>query len=578
MIGEDLAGRVLAGVDGERRLTDVRHLAQLLHRAAAAERLGPTALRSWLAQQIAAAEQEDGEEERTRRLESDAQAVQILTIHRSKGLEFPIVYCPFLWTPGYTPRDPEPVLFHDPAKGNRATIDVGLDGPGYAKHRDQHHLEERGEELRLAYVALTRAKHQATVWWAGAWDSQHSPLGRLLLAKEPNGYVPADGGTIPPDAKLLARLGELQAAAPGCISVARSHVDGQATWSPPAAYTASELAAARFDRQLDLRWRRTSYSDITSAAHDPLVTSEPEEPSLHDEPEVPTPVPSLSAAPAELAVPSPLGGMPVGVTFGTLVHRVFEATDFAADDLDGALSEQVELSASRRRLDIGSVTDAVAGLRAAIETPLGPLVDGLRLRDLHAVDRLDELGFELPLVGGDDPSGRLTLEAIAAVLREHLPPGDPLAAYAARLEDPALRSSVRGFLTGSIDLVARVSGPPAPRYVLADYKTNRLAAPDEELTLGHYTPAALASEMSRAHYGLQALFYTVALHRYLRWRQPGYDPDEHLAGVLYLFLRGMAGAETPVLDGTPCGVFAWRPPAALVRALSDVLDEGGPSR
>ena len=157
MIGEDLAARVLAGVDGERRLTDVRHLAQLLHRAAAAERSAPTALRGWLAQQIAAAEQEDGEEERTRRLESDAQAVQILTIHRSKGLEFPIVYCPFLWSPGYTPTDPEPVLFHDPAKGNRATIDVGLDGPGYAKHRDQHHLEERGEELRLAYVALTRA-------------------------------------------------------------------------------------------------------------------------------------------------------------------------------------------------------------------------------------------------------------------------------------------------------------------------------------------------------------------------------------------------------------------------------------
>ncbi len=581
MVGEDLPARVLAGVDGERRLTDLRHLAQLLHGAAAAERLGPTALRGWLAQQIAAAEQEDGEEERTRRLESDAQAVQILTIHRSKGLEFPVVYCPFLWAPGYTPKDPEPVFFHDPGKGNRATIDVGLDGPGYAKHRDQHHLEERGEELRLAYVALTRAKHQATVWWAGAWDSQHSPLGRLLLAKEPNGYVPADGDAIPPDAKLLARLAELQATAPGCISVTRSHVDEPQSWSPPSSDVPSELVAARFDRQLDLRWRRTSYSDITAAAHDPLVTSEPEEPSLHDEPETPTPVPALGATPAELALASPLGGMPVGVTFGTLVHRVFEATDFAADDLDAALAEQVELGAARRRLELGSVAAAVTGLRAAIETPLGPLVDGLRLRDLRPADRLDELGFELPLVGGDDPSGRLTLDAIAGVLRAHLEPGDPLAAYAARLEDPALRSSVRGFLTGSIDLVARIPAPAArsaPRYVIADYKTNWLGAADEELTLGHYTPAALAAEMSRAHYGLQALLYTVALHRYLRWRQPGYDPETHLAGVLYLFLRGMAGAETPVLDGTPCGVFAWHPPGALVAALSDVLDDGGSQR
>ena len=109
------------------------------------------------------------------------------------------------------------------------------------------------------------------MWWAGAWDSQHSPLGRLLLAKEPNGNVPADGGSIPPDAKVLARLEELQAVAPGCISVARSHVDGPQSWSPPSSDAPSELLAARFDRHLDLRWRRTSYSDITAAAHDPLV-------------------------------------------------------------------------------------------------------------------------------------------------------------------------------------------------------------------------------------------------------------------------------------------------------------------
>jgi exodeoxyribonuclease V beta subunit len=80
--------------------------------------------------------------------------------------------------------------------------------------------------------------------------------------------------------------------------------------------------------------------------------------------------------------------------------------------------------------------------------------------------------------------------------------------------------------------------------------------------------------MSRAQYGLQALLYTVALHRYLRWRLEDYDPDRHLAGVLYLFLRGMAGPDTPVIDGSPCGVFAWRPPGDLVQALSDVLDTG----
>jgi exodeoxyribonuclease V beta subunit len=212
-----------------------------------------------------------------------------------------------------------------------------------------------------------------------------------------------------------------------------------------------------------------------------------------------------------------------------------------------------------------------AGLRAAIETPLGPLLAGRRLRDVGRADRLDELDFEFPLAGGDTPAGRLAPEAVGEVLRAHLPAGDPLAGYAQRLGDPALRRGLRGYVTGSIDLVVR-SGE---RFAIVDYKTNRLAAPGEALTAWHHRPAALAAEMERAHYGLQALLYTVALHRYLRWRLPGYAADRHLAGVLYLFLRGMTGPDTPLVGGAPCGVFAWRPPGALVEALSDVLDRGG---
>ena len=140
-----------------------------------------------------------------------------------------------------------------------------------------------------------------------------------------------------------------------------------------------------------------------------------------------------------------------------------------------------------------------------------------------------------------------------------------MAAYAARLADPSLRGQVRGFLTGSIDLVIRVEGP---RFAIADYKTNWLGPADEPLRLAHYRPGALTEEMSRAHYGLQALLYTVALHRYLRWRLDEYAPERHLAGVLYLFVRGMAG-------DPGYGVFAWRPPGALVTALSDVLSGRG---
>jgi exodeoxyribonuclease V beta subunit len=110
------------------------------------------------------------------------------------------------------------------------------------------------------------------------------------------------------------------------------------------------------------------------------------------------------------------------------------------------------------------------------------------------------------------------------------------------------------------------------RFAVVDYKTNWLGVPGEDLTAWDYRPAVLGAEMRRSHYVLQALLYTVVLHRFLRWRLPGYDPARNLAGVLYLFLRGMSGPDTPVVDGLPCGVYAWKPDAALVERLSDVLD------
>jgi len=566
---ERLPERILRRARGERELTDLRHVGQLLHGAAVSEQRGTTALAAWLRRRIAEAAQDTGDEERSRRLESDAEAVQVLTIHRSKGLEFPIVYLPYLWDPGPIPREREPVSFHDAAAGNRRTIDVALEGDAYRRHRDQNVVEQRGEELRLAYVALTRARHQAVVWWAPTWDSRNSPLGRLLFARDAEGNVAPYGDSVPDDAAAVARFDALAAAAPGRVAVERSTRGASTSWAPPLEQRTG-LAAAEFDRDLDMRWRRTSFSAMTAGTYEARVASEPEESVLSDEPDAATPVPDL-AAPRDgaLAAPSLLAGMPVGVQVGTLVHRVLEATDFAAGDLDAELAVQLAAAQARRAVEIGEVLRVVAGLRAAIETPLGPLVGGIRLRDVARPDRLDELEFELPLAGGDEPVGRFVLGAMGDALRRHLPPGDPLAGYADRLADPALHHDVRGYLTGSLDLVVRVGGE---RFAVVDYKTNRLGPPDEELTAWHHRPQALAAEMQRAHYGLQALLYTAALHRYLRWRLPGYDPDRNLAGVLYLFLRGMSGPKTPTVDGSPCGVFAWRPAPALVDELSDVLD------
>jgi exodeoxyribonuclease V beta subunit len=579
---EGLPGRVLSTADGERRMTDLRHVAQLLHAAATSEQLGTAALAAWLRRRIAEAERDTADEERSRRLESDAAAVQILTIHRSKGLEFPIVYLPYLWEDVPLARDPEPIFFHEPVLADARTIDVGLDGPDFRRHLNQHHAEQRGEDLRLAYVALTRARHQAVVWWAGSFDSRNSALSRLLFARGEGEDVPSTGRFTPSDDDATARLEALAAKAPGCVSVERVDPGPPRRWSSAPA-PAKDLDVAGFTRPIDWRWRRTSYSDITAAAHEPLVGSEPEEGVVADEPGPGAPVAPAAAPPraagaasagaahaALLAVPSPLAAMPAGVNVGTFVHRLLQVADFAAPDLEAELHAHVA-AAGRRATDAGDPAVVVAGVAAALRTPLGPLLSGRALRDVARADRLDELAFELPLAGGDDPRGAgLDPAAVGALLAEHLPAGDPLAGYAARLADPALRGGVRGYLTGSIDLVVR----DGERFAVVDYKTNWLAGPGEELTAWHHRPAALGAEMERYHYGLQALLYTVALHRYLRWRLDGYDPERHLAGVLYLFLRGMSGPDTPLVGERPCGVFAWQPPAGLVEALSDALDRG----
>ena len=325
---ERLPERVLAMVDGERRMTDLRHVGELLHAAAMTEQMGATALTAWLRARVLEATTDNNDEERSRRLESDAEAVQVLTMHRSKGLEFPVVYYPDLWEPSPTPREKEPVTFHD-AAGTR-TIDVGLEGPQWKGHRQQHIDEQRGEDLRLAYVALTRAKHQAVVWWAGSFASRDSALSRLLFARDDEGNVRSSGAAVPSDEVATTRFRGLAEAFPGRISVAPSALGPTVSW-PGDVVATSELSASSFDRTLDWWWRRTSFSDITAGTYEPHVASEPEEPVVDDEESAPHAPPVEDEGREALrSVPSLLGEMPVGTEVGTLVHRVFESLDFAA--------------------------------------------------------------------------------------------------------------------------------------------------------------------------------------------------------------------------------------------------------
>jgi exodeoxyribonuclease V beta subunit len=639
---EGLPARLLGEVEGERLLTDLGHVGELLHAEATESQLGLAALRAWLARRINEASPEGTEaDQRSRRLDSDSDAVQILTVHRAKGLEFPIVYCPYLWDPAPPDRFGGPVVFHDPAEGERRKLDVGGERGDrvYEAHFQASRADQRGEDLRHLYVALTRAKHQTVIWWAGARDSEHSALGRLLMARDAAGDVEAEGrASEAKDPKIEAELRRRGQLAPGLVSVERCS-DRPSRPLPPRGeqQVAAGLGVASFGRQLDLNWRRSSYTSIASGTHgngpfadgsyanrlygtgnygssraDELVGSEPEEPGTNDEPgHAPDDAaangqgvagPGSMTGPAPMtgpgsmldpraepeatlrAAPSLLSAMAAGTDVGTFVHKVLERVDFSAPDLASALSVVIEDERARYpgSETVGDTAVLVSGLEAAISTSLGRSADGARLRDLQRRHRLDELGFELPLVGGDEPAGKVLVADIAGLFAEHIAPESALAGYATRLSAPHLAADLRGYLTGSLDLVFRLeprSGARqrAERYFVADYKTNRLAGEDEELSAWHYRPVALAAEMRRAHYPLQALLYLVALHRYLRWRLPGYDPSLNLGGALYLFLRGMACPGAPAVDGQPCGVFAWCPPPALVTGLSNLLAGSGAS-
>ncbi len=564
-----LTARVLSTTDGERVLTDLRHIAQTLHETAVRDRLGLTALLQWFREERL----RTATTERTRRLDSDAAAVQIVTVHASKGLQYPVTYLPFAHQKHLF--DVDAALFHD--DDGRRTLDVSGTGPEWRDHESRHQREEAGEELREIYVALTRAQSQVVTWWAPTSSTRDGGLHRLLFGRQPGVAVVPDRERVRDDdyaAGVLNLLDQLGGPALES-SVVRDVSRG------PASAPTGVLAVRDFRRSVDTDWRRTSYSGLTRVEEPVSVSSEPESLGLEDEEGVlPTPdaEPTTPAATAanRSPMPSPMAALPAGATFGSLVHAVLEYADPQVPDLAAELCARAGEQLRWWPVDVSAETLAEA-LLPLHETPLGPLVPGLSLGQIPLTDRLRELDFEFPLAGGDVRArgDDVHLRDLAPLLRRHLPADDPLAPYADRLAAPPLGDQpLRGYLSGSIDVVLRVPDPGGTghRFVVVDYKTNLLGEPGEPLTAADYAPDRLADAMLHSHYPLQAILYSVVLHRYLRWRLPGYLPETHLGGVLYLYLRGMCGAQTPLTDGHPAGVFSWRPPASLIEALSALLD------
>ncbi len=532
-----LDARVLARPDGERVLTDLRHVAELLSGTGIADL---NALQNWL-RRARDGMAVDGAETR---LASDAPAVRVTTMHSAKGLQFGVVLIPEVSDLIIQSRKPFPVVLD-----GKRYLHVGPPLDFRDPTRKEFERQQREEELRLLYVALTRAQYMSIAWHVAGKRSQSGALTALLARDRSTTTLNERYARIPAQLSLdpaLVHVSELNETPP------------LPTPSHPVETT--PLTTAHMDREVDQLWRRTSYSGLTAGLYElgltPVHGDEPAELEVFQ----PPPTPGLD-------LPSPMAELPAGAAFGTLVHATLEELDWRPEHL--AASSHAVVSRLAPRFGMSQEQSAVlaSSIIQVCATPLGPLADGIALRDIPLEHRLPELDFDMPLseLGTSGTVGNL-----ADLMSEHVPSTDSLAAYPAHLQSsPAAGGVLRGFLTGSIDAVLKT---PTEKYVVVDYKTNRLpTAPGEVLTVGHYQGPAMSEAMMHAHYPLQALLYCAALHRFLAWRLPGYSPEQHLGGAGYLFVRGMAGEDAPEVPGMPCGVFTWHPPTALVLAASELL-------
>jgi len=601
----EVTARILRHPEGDRRITDLDHVSELLHDAFKAGATSPAALLASLDSEPDPDPDTESDGDLTsRRVESEAEAVQILTVWVAKGLEFPIVCAPTLWT---DPKIKSPYVYHDPTSGHR-TFDVAssLGGnwdkppkawPDKPTTKIRHDIvieDAAAEHLRLMYVALTRAKHHTAVWWSHPKKKSKAALSRVLFGRI-DGVIDAgtplvDAIQLPPDETLVDELAPLVERGGGHIEVV---LHGAVTppvgeWRPAASHgDPAELVLAELDRVPDRHTGRWSFSAIVNQVE---YHPDPHDPSMSDRGAADEhgsdaePMPSSQARqPVLAAAVSPLAALPAGAAFGTLVHEVLEDTDFTSGDLMGDLRASVVRRTRFGSLDLRPVSPAGAttadgvdllidGLAAAIDTPLGPLFDGARLSQITQADRLDEMSFEILLGAG---SRWATDREIGGLILDHISADDSLHGWAVGLADGVFGVELGGHLTGSIDALIRVGpadGPP--RFVVVDYKSNRLHDPSGPPLAGDYSQASMASAMAHHHYGLQALLYSVAIHRYLRWRLPGYEPAINLGGAAYLFVRGMAGPDVAIHSGIPEGVFTWPIPPALVVELSDLLAGG----
>lgn len=507
--GRSLAQKLKSEFDGERALTDLMHLAEVLQQASI-EMESDHALLRWFNERIETAN--DGGEEQKQRLESEQNLVQVVTIHKSKGLEYDIIFVPFV----SSFRASKEAIYYDPElKRSRFDLDNNDDG------KAESEKERLAEDLRLLYVAVTRAVYACYMGLGALKDGNKKALSTHLSAI---GYLLIGDKTQPAEV-LSGRLAELEEKYPS-IKVCEPPQWDDSIYTPASA-DAHQVEAQQLVGSIDRSWRMTSYSGLASAgkhshSSSAFLSGELDIDAAEDKELIPA------------LVEKSMFNFPRGARPGTFLHTLFEEVEFT----ESAFEESNRNIIEKLLLDEQLEPEWLPILQGMVDKVLATDLDGdgLVLNRLQPLQRLVEMEFLLPVEN-------LTAEGFHRITAEH----DPLTAKAS----PLGFNRVQGMLKGFIDLVFEHQG----RFYVLDWKSNHLGDQASD-----YHSQSLKEAMLDHRYDAQYHIYALALHRFLQARIPDYDYQRHFGGVYYLFLRGMDGSGD-------YGVFNARPSQMLLEQL-----------
>ncbi|QCP47893.1 exodeoxyribonuclease V subunit beta [Trinickia violacea] len=524
---------------GERILTDVLHLAELLQQASTMIEGEHGLIRYLVEQREASEDGNGGGDVRQIRLESDGDLVKVVTIHKSKGLEYPLVFLPFVCAHRPAEAKDLPLKWHDADR----MLHVALaDADGVLQKVDNERL---GEDLRKLYVALTRARYATWIGIAPLKDLERSAIGYLLSGRQP--VVAGE----------LERCLEKGLGASANIAVMPAPESGDERLAQQGAEF-RHGKARESDCVVREPWWVASYSSMKTigggqhaapdtSSEDGFIEARDAEIEIDDEKAALFAEPARRA-PAMQSNARALHDFPRGSDQGSFLHDMLEWA--AKQGFDQVATDAQSLrEAIARRCSVRGwerwITPLTEWVQQIVSTPLvlneghGIRATSIKLSELRT--SIAEMEFWLAV-------HRVDTAAIDQLVREYT---------LARAERPALESAqLNGMLKGFMDLVFEHEG----RYYVADYKSNWLGSDDEA-----YTAEAMCAQILRSRYDLQYVLYLLALHRLLKARQPDYDYDKHIGGAVYLFLRG--------LNASTQGVYAERPPRELIERL-DALFAG----